>query len=65
MLQKIRMKFASSQKRSSTHDPGSCLGYISIFLHLFSPQQSSGEKSNQEKLFQLQKNLNVCTNKNK
>ena len=33
-LQKSRRQFASRRKRSPTLDPGSCLGYTSILIHL-------------------------------
>ena len=34
-LQKSRKQFASRRKRSPPLEPGSCLGYISILIHLF------------------------------
>ena len=37
-LQKSRNQFASRRKKSRTLNPGSCLGYKSIFIHLLAKE---------------------------
>ena len=41
LLQNSRKQFASRRKRSSTLDPGSCLGYTSIHLLFIIPDSSA------------------------